>query len=90
MSEYGLQCVIGTALVDGSFRERLLKDARAALAGFELSAAERKMAASIRARSLQEYAGRLEQKLTGAEASGRGWSASPVFSRSDDLAVAAG
>ena len=62
-----LQAVIGMAIVDGAFRELLLANPRRALAGFEMSRADRRAAHAIAgAGSLAEYAVRLEQRLAGA------------------------
>ncbi len=90
MSEHGLQSVIGTAIVDRRFRDTLLENPLAALRGFELTVAERRLAGSIRAASLEEYAGRLEMAMTGSEAGRRYTHGHGLPTSLTDLAVAAG
>ncbi|HLG70660.1 MAG TPA: hypothetical protein VK009_09590 [Chloroflexota bacterium] len=61
---HDLQEVIGCALVDETFKDLLLASPRKALAGFELTPADKRAACSITgASTLAEYAILLEQRL---------------------------
>jgi hypothetical protein len=62
MCSHNLNRLIGTAVVDKAFRARLLADPGTAAQGFDLTPDEYRLVASIRARSLAEFA----QKLDGA------------------------
>lgn len=64
MSQERLQAIIGMAVTDREFREGLLSHPLAAVAGFDLSDEERAVVASIRAKSLEQFAARLELRLS--------------------------
>jgi len=65
MLSHDLQELIGIAVVDVVFRAELLADPRKALTGFGLNSADRRAANAIQgARSLAEYAARLEQRVS--------------------------
>lgn len=59
----GLGCLILTAVVDPGFRERLLTEPANVVTDFELTDDEQKMIASIKARSLPDFAAQLHQSL---------------------------
>ena len=68
MLSYDLQALIGLAIVDGAFQDELLSDPRQAVVQFELTEADRRAASSIHgARSLAEYAARLEERVLGVD-----------------------
>ncbi|MCL5074180.1 MAG: Os1348 family NHLP clan protein [Chloroflexi bacterium] len=64
MSYYGLQAVVGTAIVDRQFRDALLEDAEGVIGGFDLTEEEFGVVASIRANSLEQFAAQLHDWLT--------------------------
>ncbi len=61
MTGEGLQAVIGMAIIDREFREALLCSPPAAVEGFALSQDERAIIGAIRAKTLEQFAARLEQ-----------------------------
>ena len=56
-----LQAIVGTALVDSSFRRRLLGGSYEVLNAFDLTPQEMSAVKMIRADSLQEFASELHQ-----------------------------
>jgi hypothetical protein len=57
-----LQAVVGTAVIDADFRRSILNGSRhGAIARFELSHEEMGAVMSIRAETLEEFAGQLDQ-----------------------------
>lgn len=64
MSPRGLQAIIGLAVTDREFREALLSQPLVALEGFDLSDEELAVVASIRAKTLERFAARLELRLS--------------------------
>lgn len=64
MSHRGLQNLIGRAIVDRNFRDRLLdKDREQALADFNLTDDELSVVSSIEAQSFEDFAGELDEWL---------------------------
>lgn len=55
-----LQAVVGTAIVDSSFRDSLLSDPSSVVGGFDLSPEELQALKSVQANSLQSLASQLE------------------------------
>ncbi|MGC8873040.1 MAG: Os1348 family NHLP clan protein [Chloroflexia bacterium] len=71
MSRRALERLVGTALVDSTFRERLLNGGRReAIAAFDLTPEERAQVLSIRAEDLQEFARALNGWLQDREVTG--------------------
>jgi len=64
VSQEILQAIIGMAVTDREFREALLSQPRAAVEGFALSDEELSVVSSIRAKTLERFAARLEQRLS--------------------------
>ena len=54
-----LSQIIGTAVIDDSFRNRLLSNPKSALAQFDLEANELREISSIRAVTIEQFAERL-------------------------------
>lgn len=63
-----LHRVIGRALTDARFRERLLRDPMEATDGYPFSEEERRLIASLRATSLDELSRKLAERLADREA----------------------
>jgi hypothetical protein len=62
MAFESLQAVIGTAVIDPEFRTALLNGSRrAAVTSFGLTSEEMKVVLSIRAATLEQFAGQLDQ-----------------------------
>ncbi len=72
MTTLALQRMIGRALTERSFREKLLLSPGAAIDEFPLSAREQAQVASVRAVNLEEFSLALRERLEGpVEAGGR-------------------
>ena len=67
--------VIGRALTERSFRERLLVSPAAAMHGYPLSAAERSQIASVEAADLEQFSRLLSERLRETPDQGRNGSA---------------
>ena len=63
--------LIGRALTDPRFRERLLKSPAEAIRDLPLTRTERALVSSLRAESLEEFSRRLDEKLQEADARGQ-------------------
>ncbi len=64
MSESVVQEIISKAVMDGSFRKKLLSDPKSALAGYELTDADHEMLKKL---TTEKFAGGLGDRLT------KGW-----------------
>jgi acyl-CoA hydrolase len=71
MSQAAVEQIIGRAVVDPSFREQLIADARTACAGYDLTDEELEALEKLDAESLQAFAGKLDPRLT--KSAGRGF-----------------
>lgn len=56
MTAKTLSTLIGTAVIDETFRQNLLSDPWSALNGFDLTREEKEAIASIEARSIEQFA----------------------------------
>lgn len=72
MTTVALQRMIGRALTERSFRERLLLSPQAAIGEFPLSAREQAQVASVQAVSLEEFSLALRERLEGPVEAGAG------------------
>lgn len=67
MAYESLQAVIGTAVIDSTFRKSLLNGSRhRAIASFDLTREERDVVMGIRADSLEQFAGQLDRWIANA------------------------
>lgn len=71
MSQSAVEQIIGRAVIDAEFREKLIADARAACAGYDLTDEELEALEHLDAESLQSFAGKLDPRLT--KSAGRGF-----------------
>jgi hypothetical protein len=71
MLEERMHRLIGRALTDPRFRERLLRSPAEAIRDLPLTGSERSLVASLRAASLEEFSRKLEEKLRQGEAQER-------------------
>ncbi|ABY36519.1 MULTISPECIES: Franean1_4349 family RiPP [Chloroflexus] len=71
MSQSAVEQIIGRAVIDAEFREKLIADARAACAGYDLTDEELEALERLDAESLQSFAGKLDPRLT--KSAGRGF-----------------
>lgn len=68
MAYESLQAVVGTAVIDSGFRKALLNGSRRrVISTFDLSPKEIDAVMSIRADSLEQFAGQLDQWITRAQ-----------------------
>ena len=63
MLEERMHRLIGQALTDPRFRERLLRSPAEAIRDFPLTGSERSLVGSLRATSLEEFSRKLNEKL---------------------------
>ncbi len=63
MSHEQVEVVVGTAVIDGDFRRRLLTNPSSVVQDFALTVEESRAIESIRARSLEEFARKLRRSL---------------------------
>ena len=79
MAYEGLQAVIGTAVIDSGFRKALLDGSRQrVISNFGLSNEEVAVVMGIRAESLEQFAGQVDQWISRAQ----GRSKSPTLPKS--------
>ena len=71
MLEERMHRLIGRALTDPRFRERLLRSPAEAIRDLPLTRSERSLVASLRAASLEEFSRKLDEKLRQGEAQER-------------------
>ena len=71
MSQEVVQQIIGRAVTDAEFRQRLIDDARAACAGYELSDDELNALEALDQESMKAFAGSLDARLS--KSAGRGF-----------------
>ncbi|MBO9312609.1 MAG: Franean1_4349 family RiPP [Chloroflexus sp.] len=71
MSQTAVEQIIGRAVVDPEFREKLIADARAACAGYDLTEEELEALERLDAESLKAFAGTLDPRLS--KSAGRGF-----------------
>ncbi|MFV9504167.1 MAG: Franean1_4349 family RiPP [Oscillochloridaceae bacterium umkhey_bin13] len=71
MSQEVVQQVIGRAITDAEFRQRLIDDARAACVGYDLTEEELTALDALDQESLQAFAGTLDARLS--KSAGRGF-----------------
>lgn len=71
MSAEAVQQIIGRAITDAEFRQQLIDDARAACAGYDLTAEELDALEALDAESMKTFAGTLDSRLT--KSAGRGF-----------------
>lgn len=64
MSMEAVQTVIGRAVIDAEFRERLIANAREACVGYDLTEAELNALEALDAGSLQAFAGTLDSRIS--------------------------
>jgi hypothetical protein len=68
MLEERMHRLIGQALTDPRFRERLLRSPAEAIRDLPLTRSERSLVASLHAASLEEFSRKLDEKLRQGEA----------------------
>ncbi len=71
MSQEAVQQVIGRAITDAEFRQRLIDDARAACAGYDLTEEELDALEALDQESLKAFAGTLDSRLS--KSAGKGF-----------------
>ena len=71
MLEERMHRLIGQALTDPRFRERLLRSPAEAIRDLPLTGPEKSLVASLRAASLEEFSQKLDEKLRQGEAQER-------------------
>jgi hypothetical protein len=64
MSDTGVKEIIEKAIEDEKFRQQLFADPQKALAGYDLTAAERKMLESLDENNFDQFAGGLGDRTT--------------------------
>ncbi len=64
MAEDQVALIIGRAVTDSKFREQLFSDPEAALAEYDLSEAEKDALRKIKKEDLEDFGGKLDDRIT--------------------------
>jgi hypothetical protein len=64
MSQHEVERVIGRAVTDSAFREALIKNAREACKGYDLSEEELDALEALDSESLESFAGTLDKRIS--------------------------
>ncbi|NJN18427.1 MAG: Franean1_4349 family RiPP [Oscillochloris sp.] len=64
MSQEAVQAVIGRAVTDAAFRQRLIDNAHEACQGYDLTTEELEALEALDAQSLAEFAGKLDSRIS--------------------------
>jgi hypothetical protein len=70
MTKEGVEAIIGRAVLDRKFRERLFADPEQALAGYGLTEAEVAVLKGIDAEAFQSFAGILDERISKSDCQG--------------------
>lgn len=70
MSKEAVEAVVGRAVLDSEFRERLMADPNQALAGYDLAGADLEVFKNVGAESIEAFAGDLDERISKSDYQG--------------------